>query len=190
MIRQHYTCTVEGCEKPHASRGMCGMHVHRVRSTGSTDPRPPKQCTINGCTGLHFAKGLCGAHYQRKRTTGSVKLDKYGELLAPEWVPGSRRVDPEGYVHIYVPRDHLYNTSSTRTNKMREHRYVMAEHLGRPLLPEENVHHINGVRDDNRIENLELWNTSQPAGQRIEDKLAWADHIIALYRPDPSAPEK
>ena len=57
----------------------------------------------------------------------------------------------------------------------------MSEHLGRPLLPTENVHHVNGVRSDNRLENLELWSRSQPAGQRVVDLVAWAREILATY---------
>lgn len=64
---------------------------------------------------------------------------------------------------------------------MLQHRKVMQEYIGRELYPDENVHHINGVRDDNRIENLELWSSSQPSGQRIADKVAWAKEILERY---------
>jgi hypothetical protein len=66
-----------------------------------------------------------------------------------------------------------------------EHRHVMETVLGRPLLPGENVHHINGDRTDNRPGNLELWLTSQPHGQRVADALAWAHEVIARYGSEP-----
>lgn len=63
-----------------------------------------------------------------------------------------------------------------------QHRWVMEQHLNRSLLPGESVHHKNGVRTDNRLENLELWVSVQPSGQRPEDLLKWADEIIKRYR--------
>lgn len=57
----------------------------------------------------------------------------------------------------------------------------MEEILGRPLRDNENVHHKNGVRHDNRPKNLELWVSAQPAGQRPEDLVAFAHEILALY---------
>jgi hypothetical protein len=57
----------------------------------------------------------------------------------------------------------------------------MAEHLGRPLTRGESVHHRNGVRGDNRLQNLELWRVAQPAGQRVADLVEWAQEIIDMY---------
>lgn len=64
---------------------------------------------------------------------------------------------------------------------VKEHRHLMSQKLGRRLEPGENVHHKNGVKDDNREENLELWYSSQPSGQRVSDLIAY---IAEFHRDD------
>jgi hypothetical protein len=67
------------------------------------------------------------------------------------------------------------------TNYVPEHRLVMARYLGRPLTRDEVVHHVNGLRYDNRLANLELWRTGHPMGQNVEDQVAWAREILERY---------
>lgn len=69
---------------------------------------------------------------------------------------------------------------------VREHIVVMEQKIGRALVKGEEVHHRNGVKDDNRPENLEIWAVSQPKGQRPADLLAWAHEIIKRYENDPA----
>jgi hypothetical protein len=90
---------------------------------------------------------------------------------------GGKIVGTDGYVRVYRPEDPRANMG----RYMAEHKVVMEELLGRPLLPNENVHHKNGNRQDNRPSNLELWTSSQPTGQRVEDLVVWAKEILGLY---------
>ena len=90
-----------------------------------------------------------------------------------------------GYAMIKVP-DHPRAPSSH--GYVFEHILVMEDLLGRHLLPDETVHHLNGVRDDNRIENLELWVRPQPAGIRARDALGWAKEIIRRYEGEATPP--
>lgn len=97
---------------------------------------------------------------------------------------GGRTYHKAGYVMVYAP-----GHPRARTAKyVFEHILVAEEILGRPLHPDETVHHRNGVRDDNRPENLELWTRPQPPGIRACDAIEWAHDIIARYEGPGSAP--
>jgi hypothetical protein len=86
--------------------------------------------------------------------------------------------DKYGYVQIRV-----VSGNGSKGKYKYEHRIVMEQMIGRELLQSESVHHKNGVRNDNRIQNLELWSKAQPAGQRVEDKVEYALEILRVYAP-------
>lgn len=92
---------------------------------------------------------------------------------------GGRKLDSAGYVYLYSP-DHP-NSPNTRRSYIAEHRLVMEKMLGRYLLKSEEVHHKNGIKDDNRPENLELWVRSHPRGARASDLVEFAREILAKY---------
>jgi HNH endonuclease len=178
-------CPVSSCDRPAQSLGWCQKHYYRWKTYG--DPLITLYnmdgehiaCSVEGCQTavVHTArrpnrpewgrKPLCPKHYYRA---------KRGEPLVRDRERGDGTYK-EGYVY-FVRRDH---PAARKSGYIAEHRLVMESLLGRYLLPEETVHHKNGIRDDNRPENLELWNSSHPPGQRATDKLAWARRIVALY---------
>lgn len=91
-----------------------------------------------------------------------------------KWVTeGSKVITKSGYVKL---KSKSYENSIN--GWIYEHVAVMSDFLKRPLRRNESVHHRNGVKDDNRIENLELWDRGQPAGQKTEDKIKWAKEFL------------
>lgn len=119
----------------------------------------------------------CGAPVERYVSTGQKRFFCSRECQWSNHLH-AKQTTAAGYVLVFIGKR---APGASKSGHILEHRKVMQELLGRPLRPEENVHHKNGVRDDNRPENLELWSRSQPHGQRVEDKIRWAREFLALY---------
>ena len=175
---QSAVCKFEGCSKKTNAKGLCPGHYAQMRAGEKLTPlKSPglagnKFCEYEGCKNPpRSKKGLCTMHIQRKRKGVPMSPEPYGTVIR------GRRCKSRGYVYIYIPdKDGKYKRVS-------EHRFIMEKHIGRPLQKHETVHHKNGVKDDNRLDNLELWSTSHPQGQRVLDKIKWAKELLSLYEP-------
>ncbi len=196
------SCIVEGCSNKPMARKMCAKHYQRDRAIRNGG----KQCVRKSCTLLAVLDGLCMPHYTKRRRTDELNELRAGRRCSVEGCDrpfdsndlcqlhygrfrktgspgpanllrgfnGTGYLDPHGYRLISVAGG----------KKVGEHRLVMERKLGRKLWSDENVHHRTGVRDDNRLSNLELWSSAQPSGQRVEDKLAWAREFLTRYGDD------
>ncbi len=165
-------CTISGCSLPERSRGLCNGHYKRVLY-GIPMDRPLRKysgrkadkgkCAVDGCDSRAHHLEFCKFHYHRQH--------RGTPIAAPVRVKyGNGHIAKNGYHRLVVDGRQVFG-----------HTLVMERAIGRLLRPHETVHHKNGQRADNRLANLELWSTSQPKGQRVSDKVAWARELLALY---------
>jgi hypothetical protein len=172
-----------GCGRPVGRRGAKGLCINcyqaDVRAERLANPIPCRLAD-EGCPNYAKRAGsdLCDMHRARVRRFG-------------EPGPAVRQIGERGKGHVKdgyrILTEGDPREGTGRRRQIGEHRLVMEQHLGRPLHPFEHVHHRNGVRSDNRLENLELWvapskapgvSARQPFGQRPEDLAAF---LVRFY---------
>lgn len=128
------------------------------------------ECFVKRCVKLQRCCGLCEEHYKKYLAYGNVEESRRAKNR-------DGHITKYGYRRIWKPG----HPNSNNFGTILEHRFVMSEFLGRPLANNENIHHMNGDRLDNRIENLELWTSRQPPRQRVSDLIKWAHDILDKY---------
>lgn len=174
--RDARVCDWPDCPSTTGASNKLRCEEHRGRCAVTDGDTWCQRSSFYG-TGESAAGAYCPMHWDRFRKTGSFgPVGSYRKTYQPSGTYGaSRRLNEDGYILTSTLCD-----DGKRRMKL-EHRVVMEEYLGRPLVSYETVHHRNHNRTDNRIENLELWASRHPRGARIPDLIEYANQILEEY---------
>ena len=169
LVRQGVSRRDRGASKPLYARNPDFVEkvlCRWVRGESQESIRTELGCSRAVVNGILRSRGI------------TVKSRILGERH-PFW-KGGRVLNPHGYVQVLVPYDHPYASMRLANGYVLEHRLVMAEHLGRPLSPHETVHHVDGDKTHNRIENLELHAGRHGAGLRFQCADCGSHNVIPV----------
>lgn len=158
---------------------------------------PPNEPICETCkkeidNDTRMCRNLCNPCYRknyrknsRDTYTEKIKIARRLKRGLPPDHPRLIAKNGSGYIHkksgyktIYKPN---HPNIKNKMGQILEHVFVMSQYLGRPLFRGETVHHKNGIRHDNRIENLEIWDKSHPPGQRLQDKINWCKEFLERH---------
>ena len=127
--------------------------IVRARDVGRTDNRGSEELVWRVCQVCGNGKWI-RLRGKRKRSCQNCTLKGRLRNHHPTW-KGGRNTVGGGYIQVYIEKDEPFY-AMRKGKYILEHRLFMAQHLGRRLHRKELVHHLNGIRDDNRLENLAI----------------------------------